>query len=145
MFPWEQFKYIFGRFCCWHIFLFGGTIGIANSLISIVDLHCTKTLKDAGVALKNTDGLNNLLSNSEYITKYFTAFDTTLVLLAIVILVIGIYYSLVLAIQRMLFYPYNYIKLTIHEGDLYVNYIPISIVDFIDLGDNVVLLEARYW
>ncbi len=129
MFTWKIFKYPFGRFCCWHIFLFSGATGIASLLISAVNWHYTKTLKDAGIALKSADKLSNLLSNSEYIAEHFTAFDTTLVLLAISILIIGFYYSIILATKRMLFYPYNYIGLIVS-----FNKIPLKHIVFILLG-----------
>jgi len=113
MFPWKNFKYIFGRFSCWHFFISYITTRLIKVVMYIVSLHYVKTLKNAGIAVKQADNIDKLLSNTEYMTKYFTVFDMTLTLLALVIVIVGFYYSVVFSMKRTLFYPYNFIKLTI--------------------------------
>ncbi len=130
MFPWKNFKYIFGRFFCWHFFILFVANGIARALLHIVNLHYERTLKNAGIATKQADNFNKLLSNTEYINEYFTIFDVMLTLLALAIGIIGFYYSIVFAMKRTLFCPYNFIKLNIP----FDKKIPWSHLTFIAIG-----------
>ena len=131
MFSWKILKYPFGRFAC---LTYGCCSVISFCWILVFSARIPLGLDSARVAGKNRINiLIDLLQNEpelfdRYI-KHGNWFDMLLVVLMLISFALCIYFSYRYALRRTLFYPYNFIQITVP-----FNKINITHVLFICLG-----------
>lgn len=119
MFPWQIFKYPFGRFFCWTILLTSFHLfGCYIFAIIIAYIRYPLALGKEGIVYKDKDTmLTDLFQNTQELTdiwlKHSNWVDICLILLFVVTIICAFYFPVFYALKRTLFYPYNYIRITV--------------------------------